>query len=305
MKSIDLSSIDLNLLVAFEALFEERSVTAAAQRLYLGQPAMSAALGRLRTLFEDELFIRIGREMQPTSKSLEVAPGILLALNQIRQTLESNQSFEPKTTQRSFAIGSSDYTSFVIVPKLLALCQQTAPGVNVRLIGFEKDSVEDLLEQGAVDLALGVFPNPPQQTLHESLFQERFVGIAHKGHGAIANGSVSLETFANLPHALVTIRRDDTGYIDQVLATYNLKRRIAVTTPHMLVLPSLVASSDLIASVPSRIASHLICHQELEIFELPIETQAWTVSMLWSKLVDKDSANCWLRQTLKTACASL
>jgi len=147
MKSIDLSSIDLNLLVAFEALYEERSVTAAAQRLYLGQPAMSAALGRLRTLFEDELFIRIGREMQPTSKTLEVAPGILLALNQIRQTLESNQSFEPKTTQRSFAIGSSDYTSFVIVPKLLALCQQTAPGVNVRLIGVDKDSANCWLRQ--------------------------------------------------------------------------------------------------------------------------------------------------------------
>jgi DNA-binding transcriptional LysR family regulator len=305
MKPIDLSSIDLNLLVAFEALFEQRSVTLAAQRLYIGQPAMSAALGRLRTLFEDDLFIRIDREMQPTSKALNVAPEILSALNQIRQTLASRQVFDPASTERSFSIGSSDYTSFVIVPKLLALCRQAAPSVNIRLIGFEKDSVGELLKQGAIDLALGVFPNPPQQTLCELLFQERFVGIVKKGHPAIANGSLSLETFANLPQAMVTIRRDETGFIDRVLATYDLKRRIAVTTPHMLVLPSLVASSDLVASVPSRIATYLISHQELEIFELPIETQPWIVSMLWSKLANQDSANCWLRQTLMTVCASL
>ncbi|MBR8837521.1 MAG: LysR family transcriptional regulator [Stigonema ocellatum SAG 48.90 = DSM 106950] len=305
MKSIELSSVDLNLLVAFEALFEERSVTGAAQRLYLGQPAMSAALGRLRTLFEDELFIRIGREMQPTSKALEIAPGILAALDQIRQTLEASQTFDPATTERSFTIGSSDYTSFVVVPKLLAFFQQFAPGINVRLIGFEKNSVGELLEQGSIDLALGVFPNPPQQTLHEPLFEEQFVGIARKKHPAISNKTLSLETFAELPHALVTIRRDETGFIDQVLLTHSLKRRIAVTTPHMLVLPSIVASSDLIASLPSRIATHVECYGELKQFELPIETASWTISMLWSKLVDKDSAITWLRQALRTISSTL
>ena len=301
MKLIDLSAIDLNLLVAFEALFEERSVTAAAQRLYLGQPAMSAALGRLRTLFEDDLFIRMGREMQPTTKALEIAPGILSALHQIRQTLASNQAFNPKS-EWSFAIGSTDYTSFVVVPKLLEFCNQEAPNLDFRLIGFEKDSVGELLEQGTIDLALGVFQNPPRQTCCEPLFEERFVGIARQGHPAIAQ-KLSLKDFANHPQALATIRRDATGYIDQLLATHDLKRRVTVTTPHLLVLPSLVASSDLIASIPSRIATQLARQSDLEIFELPIETEPWTVTMLWSKLADKNSANCWLRQTLKAICS--
>ncbi|MGJ3246785.1 MAG: LysR family transcriptional regulator [Elainellaceae cyanobacterium] len=299
---MDLSSIDLNLLVAFEALMEERSVTGAAQRLYVGQPAMSAALGRLRTLFDDELFIRIGREMQPTAKALQIALGISQALQQIRHTIASSQTFDPATTPRRIAIGSSDYASCVVIPNLLAFCQRAAPAIDIRLIGFEKDSVGDLLEQGDIDLALGVFQAPPRQTLQESLFQERFVGIARTEHPAIANGTLSLETFASLSHALVTIRRDETGYIDHILANYGLQRRIAVTTPYMLVLPSLVAATDLITAIPSRIAAHLARRQDIQVFELPIQTEPWSISMMWSKLTDSDQANQWLRQTLKTVC---
>lgn len=298
MKLIDLSTIDLNLLVAFEALFEERSVTLAAQRLHLGQPAVSAALGRLRAVFEDELFIRVGREMQPTSKAIELASGILAALQQIRQTLEASQVFDPGASSRQFAIGSSDYTSYVILPSLLEFCSQNAPQLDFRLIGYEKDSVGELLEQGAIDVALGVFPVPPPQTHHIALFQERFVGIARQGHPAVDRGTMSLETFASQPHALVTLRRDATGEVDKLLAQYHLQRRVALTTPHMLALPAILATSHLIATVPDRVAVQLARLHNLELFELPMQTETWTVSMLWSKLADKDAANCWLRQTL-------
>lgn len=237
MGLIKLSSIDLNLLVAFEALYEERSVTAAANRMYLGQPAMSAALGRLRELFQDELLIRVGREMQPTAKAIEIAPGILAALQQIRQTLESSQTFDPKSCQRCFAIGSSDYTSYVVIPKLIEACRQIAPSVDFRLIGFEKDSIGDLLEHRDIDLALGVFPNPPRQTMQVPLFIEHFVGISRLGHPAINQDTLTPETFANLPHALLTLRRDAVGELDKVLAEYNLQRRVVLTTPHFLVLP--------------------------------------------------------------------
>lgn len=305
MKSIDLASVDLNLLVAFEALFEESSVTGAAMRLYLGQPAMSAALGRLRALFNDELFIRIGREMQPTSKAIAIAPGIVTALHQIRQTIESSQAFEPALAQRDFAIGSSDYTSFVVMPKLMEYCHQAAPGLNFRMIGFEKNSVGDLLEQGSIDLALGVFPNPPRQTNCVPLFQEHFVGIARTGHPAITEAPISLEVFANLSHALVTIRRDATGAIDKVLASHNLQRRIAFTIPHMLVLPSIISLTDLVACVPSLMAAYFIRLGGIEMFELPLEMQSWTVSMMWSRLADKDDANHWLRQALRTVCEQI
>ncbi len=305
MQSIDLAAIDLNLLVAFEALFEERSVTAAAQRLYLGQPAMSAALGRLRTMFEDELFIRMGREMQPTSKALELAPGILSALQHIRQTIAASQVFDPASSQRSFAIGSSDYTSYVIVPKLLEICQNTAPGIDFRLIGFDKDNVGNLLERGEIDLALGVFQQPPRQTSHSPLYDDRFIGIARKGHPAVIHGSMSLEMFSQMPHALFTIRRDATGKIDEVLASQGLQRRIALTTSHTLVLPAIISASDLVAAIPARLAARVICLKDLDLFELPVQTEPWTISMLWSKLADQDHANRWLRQTLKTVCEGL
>lgn len=305
MKSIDLASIDLNLLVAFEALFEERSVTAAAKRLYLGQPAMSAALGRLRILFNDELFIRIGREMQPTSKAAAIAPDIFAALRQIRHTIEFSQTFNPSLAQINFAIGSADYTSFVILPKLLEHCREKAPSLNFQMIGFEKDNIGEMLEQSTIQIGLGVFPNPPRQTICVPLFQERFIGIARKKHPAINNKLISLETFANLSHVLVTLRQDSTGEIDKILATHNLQRRVQLTTPHLLILPAIISSSDMIAAVPYRIGAYFSNLANIEIFELPLETQPWTVSMIWSQLTDKDDANSWLRQTLKTVCEQI
>jgi DNA-binding transcriptional LysR family regulator len=305
MKSIKLAQIDLNLLVAFESLFEERSVTAAARRLYLGQPAMSAALGRLRVLFGDELFIRVGREMQPTAKAIAIAPGIFAALHRIRHTLQSSQVFDPASDSRDFAIGSPDYASFIAVPKLLAHCRDVAPNLNFRMIEFEKDGIGDLLEQGTVDLALGVFQNPPRQTICVPLFQEHFVGIARKNHPALMDKTISLEVFANLSHALQTIRRDAIGEVDRVLAVHDLQRRVALTVPHMLVLPSIVASTDLVAAIPSRMAHYFSKLDDIEVFELPIEMPQWSVSMLWSKLNDKDDASCWLRQTLQTLCEQI
>ncbi len=305
MKSINLATIDLNLLVAFEAMLEQRSVTLAAEQLQIGQPAMSAALNRLRVLFEDELFVRLGRQMQPTLKAQAIAPGILAALQQIRQAVASSQTFQPTTSDRSFALGSSDYTSFVLVPPLLEFCHQTAPLVDFRLLGFEKDSAGTLLEQGAIAVALGVFSHPPRQTQCEPLFEERFVGIARQGHPALEQGTMSLETFINLSHALTTLRRDSIGAIDRVLREQNLERRITLTTPHMLVLPFAIASTDLVAAVPQRVALRLASICQLKIFELPVKTKPWMVSMLWSTLSDQDEATCWLRESIRTVCRSL
>lgn len=305
MGLIDLSAIDLNLLVAFEALFAERSVTVAAQRLYLGQPAMSAALGRLRTLFQDELFIRIGREMQPTAKALEIAPSISAALQQIRQILESSQNFDPTNSQQTFAIGSSDYASYVVMPKLVEVCRQIAPGINFRLIGFDKSCVGELLEQREIDLALGLFQDQPRQTMQMPLFAEHFVGVCRRGHPVLTQATITPENFANLPQALFTLRRDDIGEIDQVLAQYNLQRRVVLTTPHLLVLPAIIASSDLVSAIPSRLVKQLLSQDTLEIFELPVQTQSWMISMLWSKLTDQDQPSVWLRQMLKSVCEDI
>jgi DNA-binding transcriptional LysR family regulator len=300
MKSIDIAAIDLNLLVAFEAVFEEQSVTAAAQRLHLGQPAMSAALGRLRLLFQDELFIRIGRDMKPTAKALEVAPGISMALQQIRLTLQASQQFEPATAQQTFVIGISDYGSMVIVPKLLNICRQRAPGIDLRLISYEKDQVDGLLKQPSTTVVIGShFPALTRLAFQQSLMEERFVGICRKGHPALAQGSISLEQFAELPHALVTLRRDEVGAIDRALTAQNLQRRIVLTTPYFLTLPAIVTSSDTIAAIPFRLARQFAEQGLVEWFELPLDIAPWEISMVWSQLSDQALACRWLRQTIQ------
>ncbi|WP_416666215.1 LysR family transcriptional regulator [Egbenema bharatensis] len=306
MKSIDITAIDLNLLVAFEAVFEEQSVTAAAQRLHLGQPAMSAALGRLRLLFQDELFIRMGRDMKPTAKALEIAPGILMALQQIRLTLQASQEFEPATAQQTFVIGISDYGSTVIVPRLLNLCRQTAPGIDLRLISYEKDQVDELLKQPSTTVIVGSnFPDLTRLTFQQPLMEERFVGICRKGHPALSQGAMLLEQFAELPHALVTLRRDEVGVIDRALAARNLQRRIVLTTPYFLTLPAIVSSSDTIAAIPLRLARKFAEQGWVEWFELPLEIAPWMISMVWSQLSDQALACRWLRQTIQQICQEI
>lgn len=305
MKSINLASVDLNLLVAFEAIFEEKSVTAAAGRLHLGQPAMSAALGRLRSLFDDELFIRMGRHMQPTAKALTLAPEIAAALNQIRHTLESNPSFDPTTSEHSFTIAGSDYISSVILPKLLNHCQQTAPGIDLRLISFEKNEIVSLLEQQTIAIALGTVQSPLRQTSQIPLMEEHFVGICRPGHPAIADPPLSLETFATFPQALFTLRRDETGAVDKVLAQHQLQRRIVLTTPYLLTLPTIIAASDIVAVVPSRIAYQFEAQGAIAVFDLPLALPPWSVSMIWSKLSDQDQACRWLRTTVQALCQNL
>ncbi|MEO1131670.1 MAG: LysR family transcriptional regulator [Cyanobacteria bacterium J06639_1] len=300
-----MADIDLNLLVAFLAIYEERSVTGAAKRVFLGQPAMSAALGRLRSLFDDDLFVRIGRTMQPTRKAEAIAPDIRDILDRVEGVFRASQTFDPATTQCDIAIAGSDYSSVVIVPKLLAYCATAAPGLNVRLVSYEKDNVGPLLDSGAVEVAFGVFAEPPRQTDIEPLFEEHLVGIVRKGHPALTDNTMSVETFATLSHALHTTRRDAVGYGDTVLERYGLTRRVAVTTPYMLVTPAIVAATDLVAMVPSRVAEKCLDRGAIEVFELPFASELWSISMVWSRLASADPLNRWLRDALRTICQEL
>ncbi|HEX4879135.1 MAG TPA: LysR substrate-binding domain-containing protein, partial [Limnobacter sp.] len=176
-----------------------------------------------------------------------------------------------------------------------------APFVNLKTIEYQKQNVAELLEQGTIDLAMGVFSAPPRQTLIEHLFEERFVGIVRRGHPALKKGKMSLEKYVQYPHALTTLSRDLKGAIDEALEKHGLKRRIAFATPHMMVLPFTLATTDLIAAVPERIALRLARPCALTIFDLPVTSNTWNVSMIWSSLNDQDEANQWLRKTVKKA----
>lgn len=301
---MNLAAIDLNLLLAFEALFEERSVTQAARRIGLGQPGMSAALGRLRHLLRDHLFVRAMGEMRPTAKAQEIAPAITAALAQLRRALETGIGFDPATTIRSFAIGSTDYTALVLLPDLLSHAGRHAPGIDLQVVGYEKGDVPEMLDRGELDVALGVFPRPPDRAVVTPLFEERFIGLARADHPAIVAGRIDLQRFAALPHALVTTRRDRSGSLDEALAAQGLRRRIALTLPYVMVLPAALETSDLVAALPSRLAARAMTGGRLQCFEIPVPTQSWTVSMLWLASARNDRALSWLRTTIVACLAT-
>jgi DNA-binding transcriptional LysR family regulator len=305
MKSIDLSAVDLNLLVAFEALYIHQSVTLAAQRVHIGQPAMSAALGRLRSLLDDDLFVRVGRDMKPTARAVAIAPQVLSALDTIRATLADLQTFDPASSQKTFTVATSDYFASMILPVLLGLLRHQAPQVNLRLLPVEKASLVNSIENDTFDLAVGTFANLPPYILQQTLLSEQFVGIARSGHPALKDGVMSLENFVGFPHALFTLRRDDIGIIDQALAKQDLKRRIALTVPYWFALPSAIASSDLLVAIPSCMAAQVTQHYSLQAFEIPLHLSSWPISMVWSTLNDQNPENFWLRQTIQHACQEI
>ena len=294
---MDLRSVDLNLLVAFDALYCERSVTGAAARLGLRQPAMSEALARLRRLFDDPLFVRASGAMQPTPKAEAMRPALSEGLDLLRSALGQAIAFAPDSSRRTFTIGSTDYTSAVLLPPLVAILRREAEGVDLRVVGYDKDMVGPMLDRGEMDLALGVFPDPPQGAVKVALFVERFVGVARRDHPALRDGPPGLAAFMALPQALVSVRRDVSGAVDKALKQAGHNRRAVVVTPHMGALPQILVASDLIAALPARAAE--VLDEQLQRFDLPLDIPSWSVEMLWSPAARRDQANQWLREKVK------
>jgi DNA-binding transcriptional LysR family regulator len=290
---------DLNLLAAFEALSIERSVTGAARRQGIGQPAMSAALARLRRLFDDELFVRVGATMQPTPRAEALGPRIGEALTLLRATLGADVYFDPATATRCFTIAASDSVTLAVMPRVLALLHREAPGVDLRIIAFDKAQVAGLLERGEADLVIGTVQRPAPRLVATTLYREGLIGIAHRRHPLLA-GPVTVEAWLSWPHALFTLQRDMRGEIDDVLARRGLSRRVALSVGHLLTLPALLAGSDLVAAVPSRFAP-MLEGQGIATFTLPVPVDEWRVLMLSSAGTRRDKAGRWLRALVRRA----
>ncbi len=275
---MDLIRIDLNLLLAFEAVFETRSVSRAEARPGLRQPAMSAALARLRRVFGDELFTRIGGTMSPSPKAMRVAPGVLGALAQLRGTLGEETAFDPSTAPAVFTLALTDYGAAVLLPGLAALLRAEAPRVDLRVVGYEKADAAALVLTGAVDLAFGVFPDAPGGVVIRPLFEERFTGVARADHPALA-APLTPATFAALDHALFTVRREAAGAIDRALAELGLARRVALTLPHVLALAPTLAASDLVTAIPLRLAD-AFRNPRLATYSIPLDLAPWRFEMM-------------------------
>ena len=276
MEEIDLTRVDINLLVVFDALMRERHVGRAANQLFLSQSATSHALSRLRKLLGDTLFTRHPRGVEPTLRARALAGPIGDVLSGVRAIVRPEKPFDPKHLRRTFRVAAHDLTVLMILAPLLSKLNTIAPGVDVRALAINHDTVVDDLDRGKLDFALGAFGDMPQRILKTPSFRDDFIGVARNGHPRLEKERMSLEAFVDLPHALVSWSGDAHGQVDRALAALGLRRRVALTVTSFLALPFVVGSSDII-SVLSRLAAVQMAQSAgLTLFPLPIEINPFT-----------------------------
>lgn len=298
---MDLHGIDLNLLVALDALIAERNVTRAGLRIGRTQPAMSAALSRLRTLLRDELFVRGSKGLQPTPRALELAEPLATALRDIRRVLEFTQMFDPATATTHFTLGMSGHAEAVLLARLLPILAARAPSVSVTVRDYaSRDEAVGLLDGGEVDLTVGLPPPATGRILQAGLFQERFVCILRRDHPA-ANAPFDLARFLSLPHILIAPDNEGLDVADAALASKGLARRTALTVQHMATAPQLVAASDMVATVLESTVAGSGYADRLVVRDFPLRLNPVPFMLCWHRRNDTHPAQRWLRHCLMGA----
>lgn len=309
IRDMNLQSIDLNLLVVLEALIEERNVTRAAKRVGLSQPAMSNALARLRRTFDDPLLMRTAEGMTPTPVAQSLIVPVRAALAQLRAALEEKSLFDPTASERTFHALTSDYAEITLFAPLLGALRRTTDAVKVRILRatsvFEPPSVSALAD--SFDVAIGFYPNvlSLDTRLHsETLWEEENVCIASANHPTI-RGHISLKQFAEAEHVAQFYKPQGPGIVDTLLQQKGYVRRIAVHSPHFAALPFLVSETDLIATVPRRIAQLFQRQLRLQILPLPLDLPPFRLTSLWHQRHHSDPAHQWFRQYILTTAEKL
>lgn len=300
---MDIRKVDLNLLVAFDALMQDGNLTRAGFRLGLSQPSMSHALARLRDIAGDPLFVRVPTGMEPTPFAQQIAGDVRDGLALLRGALDSAGAFNPATYNRTFQILMSDIGELVYLPRLITKLSTVAPNVNLRVLQLPRESYQEAFATGEADLAIGFLPALKTGIYQQRLFDDSYVCIARKGHPRVRDG-VTLAQFSEESHILVepagsryssvAAPSSTTTLIERHLADHGLHRRIALRVPHFMVVPDIIQKTDLLA-VFSNYVAHIRPIPKLKIFPLPIKTPRYEIKQFWHQRNHHDIANRWLR----------
>ncbi|MFZ6779794.1 LysR family transcriptional regulator [Undibacterium sp. Ji83W] len=302
---LDLRKLDFNLLLVFNALYQQRSVTAAAHELALSPSALSHALARLRQALSDELFVRLDNQMQPTLRADQIAVPISTALAQLATGLSLRQCFDPATSQRNFVISASDYTAFAILPRLISRLQQVAPHITLRIISTSQKIAIAELAAGHIDFALGYDEErtPLPAGLEEfDWLQDDYVAIASQHHPLIKR-KLTLKTYLQARHVVVTPWNESRGVIDYVLDGMALQRQVAVQLPNVLVAPFIIASSELIMTLPRHAATTLAQAAGIAIYPAPFAIPPYTLKVYSHSKYARSDAHLWLRGVMMEVAA--
>lgn len=301
MHRIDISRIDLNLLVVLEVLLEERHVGRTAERLRLSQSATSHALGRLRQLFDDPLFVRHAAGVEPTQRARDIQADLSQALSHVRRVVGPAR-FDPKMLERTFTVATHEYVVAVLMPKVSTLLLSEAPGVDIRCVGLSYRELTSAFDRGEADFACGAFPGLDVKRLERTpLFADRFIGVVRAGHHALRNGRLDIEAFTELRHVWVSMGSEPYDPVAEAMADQGRRRRIAMTVPSALSVAPVVANSDLVGVMPTRLADSLSGLFQLAMFELPVAINAVTCDLLMPAALTATPEARWLKALLLKA----
>jgi DNA-binding transcriptional LysR family regulator len=300
---MNISAVNLNLLVAFDALFEELSVTGAARRAGVSQPAMSNTLAQLRALFGDPLFLRRRAGLAPTVRAKQLAEPIRKGLRLLQGAL-SGPSFEPGGSTRRFTIAASDYVELVLLPALLKRLHKQAPGVRLVLWPWGLHEAPPELARGELDLMLGFYDKLPPHHHDQPLFSDEYVCVVRRRHPTV-KGRLSLARYLELSHVLVSSRSDSLGSVDRALAALGKRRTVGARVSHFSTVPVLVATTDYVAALDRRVAEVFAGPLGLKLFPPPLPLPKGTVGMVWHEQQDADPGQRWLRDVIAEVAATL
>ncbi|MFC4699723.1 LysR family transcriptional regulator [Glaciecola siphonariae] len=298
MQEMNINALDLNLLRVFDAVMAEKNVSKAAQKLFLSQPAVSHALSRLRHTVKDDLFIKVPDGVKPTPRAMELSQVVHEALSSLERALNP-QVFDPSNSRQVFRIATHDYVVTVLMAKLARYMEKHAPNASIRLKLLEGRAF-DMLDRQEVDMAISAFGILPERFESSPIISDDYVCLLNEHH-PLANKNMTINEFANARHLLISPRGDERGFIDSALAAEGYTRHIAMIINQFAAAPGIVASSDLVLTVPSRIAKLYADTYQLKVSKCPLSAPEGYVQtkVIWHARLGKHPAFQWLRELIQ------
>ncbi len=294
---MNIRNFDLNLLLVFKTLFEEKNVTKASKKMGITQPAMSNALNRLRYLVKDELFIRGPKGMRPTPRANDLSLPIQTALNNLELAL-SSINFNPKTTKKLYRISMSDDVAPVILPNLVDFIEKNSPQSSLRVRSEQGNEALKLLDNNEIDFAVGRFETVPGRFGFSDLFTEEYVCICRKTNQLASEKKLSIDQYLSSKHLRVAPMGAPLHPIDRILGQLNFEREISVRIDLITLAPLIIKNTDLILTLPSKTAQRMANNYDFSIIELPLDLEKRKTKMVWHKELTNHPSFDWIKDQI-------
>jgi len=300
-KGLSLKDIDLNLLVVFRQVLQDRRVSKAAESLGLSQPAVSNALNRLRKLLDDKLFVRTSRGMEPTPFAQGLADPLIAALGAIQGTLNRRAPFNPLVSSRRFVLAMADVGEIYFLPRLVGSLTAAAPHTKIDVVSNRERNLKEQMEEGKVDLAIGFLPDLKTDMHQRRLLTQRYVCLFREGH-PLDGSDFTIEHFSAANHVVVMSGRGH-AQINELVDRAVHGRSVKLLIPHFVALPEILQSTDLIATIPEKIAEHFALTFRLKFVRHPVVLPDYQINLFWHAKLHHEPGNQWLRRLICDTCA--